>query len=67
MLPGESGFPILAFALSRESDSVSVGDQCSEIGTAASAAAARVVARRVLLSVPIFHIVLSKPGPSNFV
>jgi hypothetical protein len=51
MLPAESGLPIRAFAVSRDSI---VGDRCSEIGTAASIAAPRVVVRRV-----IFLIVFS--------
>lgn len=69
MLPGESGFPILAFALSRDSDGVLVDDQFGEIGSAESTAAPRIVPRRVtLLSILIFHIVFSyvpDPAPNN--
>jgi hypothetical protein len=44
----------------RDSDGVIAGDHCSEIGTAASATAPNVVARRVLFPINcIFRILLS--------
>jgi hypothetical protein len=68
MLPGESGFPILAFAVARVGDSVFVGDQVNEIGAAASTVAVRAVARRVVLfSIVFFHIFTLLNCPPSFV